>query len=66
MILYCAHIPLVLFATVSAVGFHGLHFKGLEEPNWIGPKVLDEKWIEQPLDHFNQRNNRTWKMVCVF
>ncbi|XP_001608051.1 putative serine protease K12H4.7 isoform X2 [Nasonia vitripennis] len=58
----CVHLVLALFTSVNAVGFHGFHFKGLEEPAWIGPRKLDQKWIEQPLDHFNHRDNRTWQM----
>lgn len=27
-----------------------------------GPKRVHEKWIEQPLDHFNQQENRRWMM----
>lgn len=60
------NLVLALFTSVNAVGFHGFHFKGLEEPVWIGPRKLDQKWIEQPLDHFNHRDNRTWQMVCLY
>ncbi|XP_058805527.1 putative serine protease K12H4.7 isoform X2 [Phymastichus coffea] len=59
---FCVHLALALLTSVNAVGFHGLHFKGLKEPIWIGPRILDEKWIEQRLDHFNHRDNRTWQM----
>jgi serine protease 16 len=62
----CTHIVLMLFASVYAVGFYGLHFKGLKEPAWIGPRILDQKWIQQPIDHFNHRDNRTWLMVCLY
>ncbi|XP_011497996.1 PREDICTED: thymus-specific serine protease-like [Ceratosolen solmsi marchali] len=58
----CIHIVLMLFASVYAVGFYGLHFKGLEEPAWIGTRILDQKWMQQPIDHFNHRDNRTWLM----
>lgn len=26
---------------------------------------INEKWITQPLDHFDLRNNRTWQMVQI-
>ncbi|KAJ8682094.1 hypothetical protein QAD02_017886 [Eretmocerus hayati] len=53
---------LTFLVTVNSLGFHGFHFKGLEEPKWIGTRNIGEKWIEQPIDHFNHRDNRTWKM----
>lgn len=57
-------LALTFLTSVSAIGFYGFHFKGLEEPEWIGTKYLDARWFEQPVDHFNHRDNRTWKMVC--
>nr|XP_031840442.1 putative serine protease K12H4.7 [Nomia melanderi] len=49
----------------DAIGFRGFHFEGLEEPditNRITAQSINERWIEQPLDHFNPRDNRTWSM----
>ncbi|XP_076286949.1 putative serine protease K12H4.7 isoform X2 [Lasioglossum baleicum] len=49
----------------DAVGLHGFHFQGLEEPDTshvIDVQKIDEAWIKQPLDHFNPRDNRTWSM----
>ncbi|CAK9802567.1 Putative serine protease K12H4.7 [Anthophora plagiata] len=53
------------FRLGHAVGLHGFHFRGLEEPE---PSIkmnfenITEAWIEQPVDHFNPRDNRTWSM----
>ena len=47
------------------VGLNGFQFHGLEEPDTshiIDAQTVDEAWIEQPLDHFNPRDNRTWSM----
>ncbi|XP_053994684.1 putative serine protease K12H4.7 [Hylaeus volcanicus] len=48
----------------DGVGFHGFHFRGLEEPQstLFSADNVQEKWITQPLDHFNARDNRTWSM----
>ncbi|KZC08379.1 PREDICTED: putative serine protease K12H4.7 [Dufourea novaeangliae] len=49
----------------NGVGLRGFHFKGLDEPvssNGIFSQSISERWIEQPLDHFNPRDNRTWSM----
>lgn len=48
------------------VGLHGFHFHGLEEPHSLNKAIqenITEAWIQQPLDHFNPRDNRTWSMV---
>lgn len=48
------------------VGLHGFHFRGLEEPQSLDKAIqenITEAWIQQPLDHFNPRDNRTWSMV---
>ena len=66
MRLLCVQVLLAFGVSVKAIGFHGLHFKGLAGPSWIGPRTIDLKWIEQPLDHFNHRDNRTWLMVCSY
>ena len=29
----------------------------------LDSEILNEKWIEQDLDHFNKQDRRTWKMV---
>lgn len=47
------------------VGLHGFHFHGLEEPRPLRKSDRDnitEAWIQQPVDHFNLRDNRTWSM----
>lgn len=47
------------------VGLHGFHFRGLEEPQSLDKAIqenITEAWIQQPLDHFNPRDNRTWSM----
>lgn len=55
------------FTLTNALGFHGFHFKGLvEEPRRIENRMIDEKWFEEPLDHFNHRDNRTWNMVRIY
>ncbi|KAK2587879.1 hypothetical protein KPH14_003976 [Odynerus spinipes] len=54
-----------LTSFVNGVGFHGFTYEGLEEPvtfDNIHDKNIHEKWITQPLDHFNPRDNRTWSM----
>lgn len=51
-----------LFVTIDCFGFRGFHYKGRQEPIVKNGRLLSEKWIEQPLDHFDVRNNRTWKM----
>lgn len=54
-----------VFHVGDAVGLHGFHFQGLEEPDTshiIDVQKIDEGWIKQPLDHFNPRDNRTWSM----
>ena len=48
------------------VGLHGFHFHGLEEPRPLRKadrENITEAWIQQPVDHFNPRDNRTWSMV---
>jgi hypothetical protein len=65
MLWFSVQVLLAIVATVNSLGFHGFHFKGLEEPAWVGPRIITEKWIEQPVDHFDHRNNRTWQMVCL-
>lgn len=60
------YVVLAFFASVEAIGFHGLHYQGLKEPEWIGTRELRQKWIQQPVDHFNHRDNRTWPMVCLY
>ncbi|XP_014206647.1 putative serine protease K12H4.7 [Copidosoma floridanum] len=62
MELFCPIVILSVLASSEAVGFHGFHFKGLEEPSWLGSRTITEKWIEQTLDHFNHRDDRTWNM----
>ena len=55
----------IAFRTSDAVGLHGFHFRGLEEPfslNRSDSQNIIEARIEQPLDHFNPRDNRTWSM----
>lgn len=27
--------------------------------------VIEEKWFEQPVDHFNSNDLRTWKQACI-
>ncbi|KAK1118585.1 hypothetical protein K0M31_014891 [Melipona bicolor] len=47
------------------VGLHGFHFHGLEEPRPLRKsdrENITEAWIQQPVDHFNPRDNRTWSM----
>lgn len=58
----------IAFRASDAVGLHGFHFRGLKEPfslNRTDSQNIIEAWIEQPLDHFNPRDNRTWLMVLV-
>ena len=66
MILLSVLLTLCLtFRVGHGVGLHGVQFHGLEEPDTshtIGAQTIDEAWIEQPLDHFNPRDNRTWSM----
>lgn len=26
---------------------------------------IEEKWFEQPVDHFNSNDQRTWKQACI-
>lgn len=49
---------------VNGFGLHGFTFKGLEEPTLLDKlaKNIYEKWLTQPLDHFNPRNNKIWLM----
>ena len=59
---------LCLSPPIQAVGFRGFTYDGLKEPE-IDKSLLtsiDEKWIKQPVDHFNTRDNRTWSMVNFF
>ncbi|KOC61505.1 Putative serine protease K12H4.7 [Habropoda laboriosa] len=54
-----------IFRLGDAVGLHGFHFRGLEEPDTSTQTSFEniiEAWIEQPVDHFNPRDNRTWSM----
>lgn len=54
-----------VFHPGDAAGLRGFHFHGLEEPDTSGVidvQNVNEAWIEQPLDHFNPRENRTWSM----
>ncbi|XP_017887879.1 putative serine protease K12H4.7 [Ceratina calcarata] len=48
----------------DAVGLHGFHYHGLEEPEAVNRATenITEGWIQQPLDHFNSHDNRTWWM----
>ncbi|KAF7988522.1 hypothetical protein HCN44_001095 [Aphidius gifuensis] len=46
----------------ESFGFRGFHYKGRNEPIVKSKRLFDEKWIEQPLDHFDVTNNNTWKM----
>ncbi|KAL7306780.1 hypothetical protein TKK_0001142 [Trichogramma kaykai] len=47
---------------IEGFGFRGLHYDGIEEPEWTGVRNADDRWVEQPIDHFNNRDNRTWLM----
>ncbi|XP_076623576.1 putative serine protease K12H4.7 [Colletes latitarsis] len=65
MILLSTLLTLCLaFHLGDCVGFHGFHFRGLEEPesSLFDSSSIKEAWIKQPLDHFNPRDNRTWSM----
>lgn len=53
---------LSILVSIQAFGFRGFHYDGMKEPLVKGGKSLLEKWIEQPLDHFDVSNNRTWLM----
>lgn len=58
----------LIFRLGDGVGLHGFHFRGLEEPrssNKYSSLSVKEAWIQQPLDHYNPRDNRTWSMVCA-
>ncbi|KAG7211216.1 hypothetical protein KM043_010532 [Ampulex compressa] len=55
----------LVHSSVNGFGFHGFHFEGLEDPQSLGlneTHEIREAYIEQPLDHFNARDNRTWLM----
>lgn len=55
----------LIFRLGDGVGLHGFHFRGLEEPrssNKYSSLSVKEAWIQQPLDHYNPRDNRTWSM----
>ena len=56
-----------LRSPIEASRFRGL-YAGLKEPEVNQPLLttLDEKWIKQPVNHFNARDNRTWLMVIFF
>lgn len=44
---------------------HGFTYEGWKDPvtfNNKHEKDIHEKWITQPLDYFNPRDNRTWSM----
>lgn len=50
----------------SGVGFREFNFHGLEDPEPIGSyEKVENNSIEQPLDHFNPHDNRTWWMVII-
>ncbi|XP_015125194.1 thymus-specific serine protease [Diachasma alloeum] len=51
-----------ILVSIQGFGFRGFHYEGLEEPVVKGGRILKEKWVEQPLDHFDVTNNRTWRM----
>ncbi|CAB0045104.1 unnamed protein product [Trichogramma brassicae] len=55
-------IVLQIGVLIEGFGFRGLHYDGIEEPEWIGVRSADDRWVEQPIDHFNNRDNRTWLM----
>ncbi|XP_063986366.1 putative serine protease K12H4.7 [Diachasmimorpha longicaudata] len=48
--------------SIQGFGFRGFHYEGLREPEVKGARMLMEEWIEQPLDHFDVTNNRSWRM----
>lgn len=46
-------------------GFRGFHYENpreLEEINSTSRHIILEKWILQPLNHFDIRDNRLWSM----
>nr|XP_033330196.1 putative serine protease K12H4.7 [Megalopta genalis] len=54
-----------VFQLGDAGGLRTFRFQGLQEPDTSGlidAQSINEAWIEQPLDHFNPRENRTWSM----
>ena len=54
-----------LFGFLLVVGFLGFVYADLKESETDESldKFIKQKWIKQPVDHFNGRDNRTWSMV---
>ena len=54
---------------VECVGFRGLTYQGMKEPEpseWKKINVIKERWITQRVDHFHIQDNRTWQMVRIY
>ena len=63
MSLYQLLLAFELVGWVVPLGLYQFQYRGVEEPRWTGAQLIFDKYIEQPLDHFDHLNNKTWLMV---
>lgn len=51
-----------LITCIYGIGFRGFHYDGRKSPEIRVAVQLPERFFEQPLNHFDVLDNRTWLM----